>query len=55
MPGCDILADNKEENPLPAWGLGFLLRKNKGVKSSPAWEFGFLLRKNKEDLKCTRN
>ena len=29
MPGCDISADNKEENPLPAWEFGFLLRKNK--------------------------
>ena len=35
MPGCDILADNKEENPLLTWEFGFLLRKNKGGKSSP--------------------
>lgn len=29
MPGCDILADNKEENPLLTWEFGFLLRKKR--------------------------
>lgn len=55
MPGCDILADNKEENPLPHGGLDFCSAKTKEENPLLTWEFGFLLRKNKEDLKCTRN
>lgn len=29
MPGCDILADNKEENPLLTWEFGFCFAKTK--------------------------